>query len=85
LEYAVELKFMGVTYNARVTGTVTNVKVRMVLLVDKTGKITLEEFSESGKGNINVVPSGIPSILDPITNQVFNLFYFIIRSSQLSI
>jgi len=41
-------EFMGACYyTARVTGTVANVKVRIVLLVDKTGTIQLEKFNES--------------------------------------
>lgn len=61
---------MGINPSLTASGSVDNVKLNLVLLVDSSGNVQVEEFSQSGSGSSNYNIGGLPDILSPITNQV---------------
>jgi len=72
ISYTAGASFMGTSPSFTVSGSVTNVRMSLVLRVDSSGGVRVEEFGQSGSYSSNFNVNGLPSLLQPLVDQLTN-------------
>jgi len=72
ITYGVSASFMGVGHSFTVSGTVTNVAMKLAFTVTSNGEIKDVQFTQSGSGIPTFNVNGLPAVLNPITAQLTN-------------